>query len=380
MTPTAGSRSASASPTPSSSTSSTNLVVPPAGRLAHRCHAVQPLPGTGPYQVASVNHGDVTLIRNPYFAAVVGRGPARGLPGRASVTVSLRLRVGRHRRRASDGRAQAYVRRTGSPRPVTSRPGWSTRTTSYRCSTSSRTRRSRPSTTCGSGRPSATRWTVAGSPISPAAQSGVPDAPPSFPGYVPVLPPPVRAGHRAVPGAGHGQGQRAGRRVGHGRDARSPCTHRRYRLLGDIARYTRSVLERLGYQVDVTQVPEIRRGSRRTRTSTPCRSSVPLGWLADYPSAADLLRRRPHLRRRAEVQPLLQPDGRGDGRRRRGGWPGPTRPALSTSGVKVDHMLTDDAACSHPDRPQIGTFVVSPECRQRPDPDRTRRRSSTRCG
>ncbi len=45
------------------------------------------VPSTGPYQVAAVDHGSVTLTRNPYFAAVVRSRPAPGLPGRHQPTV-----------------------------------------------------------------------------------------------------------------------------------------------------------------------------------------------------------------------------------------------------------------------------------------------------
>jgi peptide/nickel transport system substrate-binding protein len=179
--------------------------------------------------------------------------------------------------------------------------------------------------------------------------------PPSFPGYVPYCP------QQSGPATGPYQGPDVAKArelvaASGTTGMRVTVQHRPYQLLGDIARYTASVLSELGYQVDVKQVPDDVGESSDPYFDT-VQLMVPLGWLADYPSpgtfygfvhtcdGAQKFNRycnRTVEATAAQARSLARSDPNG---------------SLATW-AKLDHMLIDSAAIIPTDA-QIGTFVTS---------------------
>ena len=152
-TPTVGSPSASTKPDPEFLDKLTNYVYPRPVGFSAGTELDGPLPSTGPYQVASggprVRHADA----QPVLPAVVGSGPAGGLPGRHRATAGTSRSRPASRTCSAASRTASY---TDQPLPVsvTSRPGMIKHLRTWpRCSTSFLTSRGRRSTTSGSGRP-----------------------------------------------------------------------------------------------------------------------------------------------------------------------------------------------------------------------------------
>ena len=166
----------------------TNLVYPRPPEYAEPTHVGAPLPEHGSVPDRDVDHGAVTLTRNPYFHQWSASAQPEGYPD----VIVYRPYVDEQAGIADvlDGRAQGTYVHGALPPSVTSHPDIvrSTRTTSCRCSTSSPTRRTRRSTTSGYARPSATRWTAGGLPRSPTANPACQMVPPSFPASAPTAP------------------------------------------------------------------------------------------------------------------------------------------------------------------------------------------------
>jgi peptide/nickel transport system substrate-binding protein len=331
----------------------TNLVYPRPEGSPTASTPVQQLPSTGPYQVASVTHGDVTLIRNPYFEQWSAAAQPEGYPD----VITYRLYVSESAGIADvlNGRAQGTYALDALPPSVTSRPGqvhaYNELQVQYLFPNTTQPPfddvRVRQALSYALDRRRIADLAAA----NPACQM----VPPSFPGYVPYCP------QQSGPATGPYQGPdmvKARELVAASGTTgmRVTVQHRSYQLLGDIARYTASVLSELGYQVDVKQVPDDVGESSDPYFDT-VQLMVPLGWLADYPSpgtfygfvhtcdGAQKFNRycnRTVEATAAQARSLARSD-----------------PNLSlATWAKLDHMLIDTAAIIPTDA-QIGTFVTS---------------------
>ena len=331
----------------------TNLVYPRPEGSPTASTPAQPLPSTGPYQVASVSHGDVTLIRNPYFEQWSAAAQPEGYPD----VITYRLYVSESAGIADvlNGRAQGTYALDALPPSVTSRPGqvhpYNELQVQYLFPNTTQPPfddvRVRQALSYALDRRRIADLATA----NPACQM----VPPSFPGYVPYCP------HQSGPATGPYQGPDTAKArelvaASGTTGMRVTVQHRRYQLLGDIARYTASVLSELGYQVDVKQVPDDVGESSDPYFDT-VQLMVPLGWLADYPSpgtfygfvhtcdGAQKFNRycnRTVEATAAQARSLARSD-----------------PSLSlATWAKLDEMLIDTAAIIPTDA-QIGIFVTS---------------------
>ncbi|MEP6648877.1 MAG: ABC transporter substrate-binding protein [Lapillicoccus sp.] len=312
------------------------------------------LPSTGPYQIASVDHGSVTLTRNPYFEQWSAAAQPEGYPDVIAYRPAFDEQVGLTD--VLSGRAHGSYAFGALPASVTSRPAMAQRYNELQVQylfpnatqapfTDERVRR-------------ALSYAVDRRRIAeiasahPACQM----VPPSFPGFRPYCP------HQSGPATGEYRGPdlaKARQLVAESGTAGAPITvhHGGWPILGEIARYTASVLEGLGYRVDVHGVPDDVGESSDPYFDT-VQLMVPLGWLADYPSPGTFYsfvgtcQKKKYNRycnqaveaTAAEARALASTDPIG---------------ALETW-ARVDQMLVDTAAVIPTDA-QVGTVVVSPE-------------------
>ena len=330
----------------------TNLVYPRPDGLT----ALAPgpsLPSTGPYQVASVVDGEVTLIRNPYFVQWSAAAQPEGYPD----VISYRPYVAESAGIADvmDGRAQGTYALDALPPSVTSHPGqvhaYNELQVQYIFPNTTQPPfddvRVRQALSYALDRRRIADLATA----NPACQM----VPPSFPGYVPYCP------HQSGPATGPYQGPdmakaRALVAESGTTGMRVTVQHGPYGLLADIARYTASVLSELGYQVEVKQRPADV-GDASDPYYDTVQLMVPLGWLADYPSpgtfygfvhscdGAQTFNRycnRTVEATAAQARSMARSDPNG---------------SLATW-AKVDRMLIDSAAIIPTDA-QIGTVVTS---------------------
>jgi peptide/nickel transport system substrate-binding protein len=331
----------------------TNLVYPRPDGFPTALAPAPPMPSTGPYQVDSVSHGEVTLTRNPYFQQWSAAAQPEGYPD----VISYRPYVAESAGIADvmDGRAQGTYAMDELPPSVTSHPSqvhaYNELQVQYLFPNTTQPPfddvRVRQALSYALDRRRIADLATA----IPACQM----VPPSFPGYVPYCP------HQSGPATGPYQGPdmakaRALVAESGTKGMRVTVQHGPYGLLGDIARYTASVLSELGYQVDVKQRPDDVGDSSDPYYDT-VQLMVPLGWLADYPSPGTFYgfvhscdgptRFNRYCNRTveataAQARSLARSDPNG---------------SLETW-AKLDHMLIDSAAIIPTDA-QIGTFVTS---------------------
>ncbi len=124
-----------------------------------------------------------------------------------------------------------------------------------------------------------------------------------------------------------------------------------------IANYTASVLADLGYRVDVRDIPDDVGGSEDKYFDT-AQISVPLGWIADYPSP-ETFYSVVGTCEKAKFNRYCSPDVEATAARAGSLTLRDPIGALATWG-DVDRMLVD-AAAMIPTDSQIGVVVVSPE-------------------
>jgi ABC-type transport system substrate-binding protein/DNA-binding SARP family transcriptional activator len=331
----------------------TNLVYPRPAGIPTDSTPDTPVPGTGPYQVAKVDHGSVTLSRNPYFQQWSAAAQPDGYPD----VISYRPYVSESAGMADvlDGRAQGIYAQEELPPAVTSRPAqvhfYDELQVQYLFPNTTQPpfndERVRQALSYALDR----RRIAQVAKAKPACQM----VPPTFPGYVPYCP------HQSGPATGPYQGPdlaKAKQLVAESGTTGMPVTvqHRPYRLMGDIARYTASVLSELGYQVDVKQVPDDV-GDAPDPYFDTVQLMVPLGWLADYPSPGTFYNFVSTCGEEKKFNRYCNRDIEAAAAKARALAGGDPSGSLATWAM-VDQMLVNTAAIIPTDA-QIGTIVTS---------------------
>jgi ABC-type transport system substrate-binding protein/DNA-binding SARP family transcriptional activator len=329
----------------------TLLVVPtpegtPRGRLES-----ESLPGTGPYQVANVDRGNVTLTRNPYFSQWSRAAQPEGFPDVIAYKVGLPdAAVAAD---VLDGRAQGGWPRQLLPiissKPAFVRP-YDLTDVQYIFTNAAQPPfhdvRVRQALSYAIDR---RRIAELGDAV-PTCQL----VPASFPGFRPYCP------HQSGPADGPYQGPDVGRAralVAESGTAGANIIvyHGTFLpVLADIGRYVASVLTDLGYRVELRPIPDKDWGDPFFDTTQVV---IPIGWVADYLTpgtfygfVADCEKSNPShycnptiQARATEARTLARTD-----------------PAAALAAwAQVDRMLVDDAAMI-PTHSLNGTVLVSP--------------------
>jgi ABC-type transport system substrate-binding protein/DNA-binding SARP family transcriptional activator len=312
------------------------------------------LPSTGPYQVASVDHGSVTLTRNPYFDQWSAAAQPQGYPDVIVYRPYVSERAGLADVLA--GRAHASYVFEDLPASVTSRPGM-TRTYDQ-----AQVQYVFPNVTQPPFDDVRVRQALSFAldrrriAEIAGAHAACQLLPASFPGFRPYCP------HQSGPAGGPYQGPdlaRARQLVAESGTAGMAVTvHSRVSSIpAGIARYTASVLADLGYRVDVREIPDEVDESGDPYFDT-AQLTVPLGWVADYPSPETFYSFVGSCQK-VKLNRYCNPEIEANAERARSlSLTDPIR-ALA-NWAEVDRMLVD-AVAMIPTDSQIGTVVISPE-------------------